>query len=267
MNQDVSEELIEAGRGYEKLFVPALFKVWTKHLVDGAGIQAGSHVLDVACGTGVLARRALARTGARGRVVGIDPAPGMLAVANELEPAIDWVACSAEALEVDDGAFDCVISQFGMMFFQDKQKSADEMYRALKPGGSLAIAVWCSVEHNPAYADIIALLDEQVGLAAADALRLPFSLGDAKQVTTILADSGFADIAVKTKREIARFPSARQMVEADLRGWLPLFEIFLSEDKIQSLLVESARTLGKYAGPSGEVVFPASAHVFTARKN
>ena len=66
MSQEVSEELLEAGRGYESLFVPALFEAWTKHLIDGAGVRDGSNVLDVACGTGVLARSALARTGAGG---------------------------------------------------------------------------------------------------------------------------------------------------------------------------------------------------------
>lgn len=266
MNENVAEELVEAGRGYESLFVPAVFETWTRHLVDGAGIKEGSHVLDVACGTGVLARSALARTGATGRVVGADLAPGMLAAANEIEPAIDWVLCSAEDLDLDDGAFDCVVSQFGMMFFQDRQKSADEMYRVLKPGGSIAIAVWRSVEHNPAYADIISVLDEQVGTAAADALRLPFSLGDAGEVTAVLEGSGYSDITVNVITESARFPSSRQMVEAELRGWLPLFNIFLGEDEIDSILLESDKTLGKYAGPSGEAMFPTSAHVFTASK-
>jgi ubiquinone/menaquinone biosynthesis C-methylase UbiE len=266
MDQDVSEDLVEAGRGYESLFVPALFEAWTKHLVDGAEVREGSHVLDVACGTGVLARNALARVGANGRVVGADPAPGMLAAAKEIEPGIDWVLCSAEALDVEDDAFDCVISQFGMMFFQDRQKSADEMFRAIKPGGSLAIAVWRSVEHNPAYADIISVLEAQVGTAAADALRLPYSLGDAGEVTAVLESSGFDDITVQAKTESARFPSSRQMVEAELRGWLPLFDIFLSDDEINGVLIESDKTLGKYAGPSGEARFPTSAHVFTARK-
>ena len=266
MDQDVSEDLVEAGRGYESLFVPALFEAWTKHLVDGAKIQKGSHVLDVACGTGVLARAALARTGASGRVAGADPAPGMLAAAEEIEPAIDWVLCGAEALDVEDETFDSVVSQFGMMFFNDRQKSAEEMYRALKPGGFLAIAVWRSVEHNPAYADIISVLEEQVGTVAADALRLPYSLGNSDEVTAVLEDSGFAEISVEAKTETAKFPSSRQMVEAELRGWLPLFDIFLTEDKIGEVLIESDKTLGKYAGPSGEAVFPTSAHIFTARK-
>jgi len=266
MDDDVLQELVEAGRGYERLFVPALFEVWTKHLVDGAGIRAGAHVLDVACGTGVLARNALARAGANGRVVGADLAPGMLAAAREIEPRIEWTLCPAEALDVDDASFDNVVSQFGMMFFEDRQKAANEMFRALKPLGTLAIAVWRSIEHNPVYADIIAILEAQVGTAAADALRLPFSLGDADAVSGVLEGSGFADIAVDVITETATFPSARQMVEAELRGWLPLFDIFLDEDKIHEVLAASDRTLSKYVVPSGEAIFPTSAHVFTARK-
>ncbi len=267
MDENTPQELVEAGRGYESLFVPALFEQWTKHLIEGAGIREGSHVLDIACGTGILARDALSRTGPGGRVVGADPAPGMLAAAKEIEPSIDWILCSAEALELDDETFDCVISQFGMMFFQDRQKSAEEMFRVLKPGGSLAIAIWNSVEQNPAYADIIAVLQEQVGTAAADALRLPYSLGNPDEVTTVLDNSGFAGINVETKVESAQFPSSRHMVEAELRGWLPLFDINLSEAKINDVLIESDSTLSKYASSSGKAIFPTSAHVITARKN
>jgi ubiquinone/menaquinone biosynthesis C-methylase UbiE len=266
MDQEVPQNLIDAGRGYEGLFVPALFETWTKHLVDGAKIHEGAQVLDVACGTGVLARSALARVGVNGRVVGADPASGMLAVAEEIEPSIDWVLCSAEALDVDDDEFDCVISQFGMMFFEDRSRAAMEMFRVLKPGGTLALAVWRSVEYNPAYADIISVLQEHVGAASADALRLPYSLGDSDEVISVLRKSGFTDISVVSKTEAAVFPSSRKMVEAELRGWLPLFDIFLTEDEINKVLTESDKTLGQYAQPSGEAVFPTSANIFTARK-
>ena len=266
MDQDIPEELIEAGRGYESLFVPALFQQWTKHLIEGAGVSDGFNVLDIACGTGVLAREALSRVGSGGRVVGVDSAPGMLAAAKEIEPDIDWTLCGAEALELDDAVFDCVVSQFGMMFFPDRQASTNEMFRVLKPGGTLAIAVWNSVEHNPAYADIISVLQEQVGTAAADALRLPYSLGNTEDVTSVLEKSGFNEISVATKVEQAKFPSSRHMVEAELRGWLPLFDIFLSETEISDVLVESDKTLSKYAGPSGEAIFPTCAHVITAHK-
>jgi len=266
MDQDVAEDLIDAGRSYEALFVPALFETWTKHLVEGAGISEGSHVLDVACGTGVLARSALAKTGSNGRVVGADPAPGMLATATELEPTVEWILCCAEALNVEDESFDCVVSQFGMMFFEDREKAAKEMFRALRPGGSLAVAVWRSVDHNPAYADIIQVLEDNVGTDAADALRLPYSLGDSDEVKAALESGGFGGVTVEAKTEIARFPSSRRMVEAELRGWLPIFDIFLGEDEINEILVESDKLLRKYSAPTGEAVFPTSAHIFTARK-
>ena len=83
----------------------------------------------------------------------------------------------------------------------------------------------------------------------------------------VLEGSGFTDIKVETKTEFARFPSSRQMVESELRGWLPLFDILLNEDEIENVLIASDKTLGKYAGPSGEATFPTSAHVFTARKD
>ena len=266
MDQGVADDLIEAGRGYEALFVPALFEAWTKHLIAGANVGPGSQVLDVACGTGVLTRAALERAGADGRVVGADPAPGMLAVAYEIEPAIEWELCGAEALKAENESFDCVVSQFGMMFFEDREKAAAEMFRVLKPGGSLAIAVWRSVEHNPAYADIISVLQEYVGTKAADALRLPYSLGDADAVIAALESGGFGAVNVEANIEMATFPSSRQMVEAELRGWLPLFDIFLSEEKINEVLIESDKMLGKYAGSAGQAVFPTSAHIFTARK-
>lgn len=266
MNQNISKELVEAGRRYESLFVPALFESWTKHLVDGADIKAGGHVLDIACGTGVLARKALSVVGAKGRVVGVDPAPGMIAVAGEIEPEIEWIECSAEALTFDDAAFDCVVSQFGVMFFQDRQKAASEIFRVLKPRGALAMAAWRSVDHNPAYKDIIDLLQAKVGAAAADALRLPFSLGNPEVVAGALERAGFSQIEVNARVEEARFPSVRQMVEAELRGWLPLFDIMLSEETVESVLAQSDRLLSKYTVETGEAAFPTAANIFTARK-
>lgn len=266
MNESVSRDLLDAGRGYESMSVPSVFATWTKHLIKGARVQEGSHVLDIACGTGVLTRHALAEVKPSGRVVGVDPAPGMLAAAREVEPEIDWIHCSAEDLKVKDAAFDCVVSQFGMMFFSDRPKAIREMLRVLKPGGMLAIAVWDRVERSPGYARVISVLQKEVGTAAADALRLPYSLGDETIVTTELEAGGFAHVDVETICETARFPSSREMLEADLRGWLPLFGINLSEAKIKDVLIASDTTLSKYIVPSGEVILPTSAHVFTARK-
>jgi len=266
MSTTATLEELDAGRGYEALFVPALFSTWTRHLVEGASVTQGAHTLDIACGSGVLARHVLSKTGGSGRVVGVDPAPGMIAAARELESNVEWVLSSAEKLEFDDCSFDSIVSQFGMMFFTDRNAAINEMFRVLKPGGRLAVAVWNSLENNPAYGDIIAVLDEEVSIAAGDALRLPYSLGDPEEVTGVFDRADFADISVETRAEQATFPSSRAMVEAELRGWLPLFGIHLSEDKITDVLVKSDGKLSRYASQTGEAVFPTSAHIVTARK-
>jgi len=266
MTGTVTEEELAAGRGYETLFVPALFKPWTTHVADAAAIAPGDHLLDVACGSGVLAREVLARTGATGRVVGLDPAPGMLAAAAEVEPGIEWVLGTAEDPGFADESFDAVVSQFGMMFFADREKAAREMFRLTRPGGRLAVAVWNSIGHNPAYGDITAVLDETVGTAAGDAVRLPFCLGDADGVVKTFAEAGFTRVEVATRTEVARFPSAKTMVEVELRGWLPLFGITLDEAKIAEVLAIAGSRLAGYAEASGAAVFPASAHIVTARR-
>jgi ubiquinone/menaquinone biosynthesis C-methylase UbiE len=266
MNTNATKEELEAGRGYEGLFVRAVFAPWAPHVIEGAGVVEGSHILDIACGSGVLARHALSKAGDAGRVAGVDPAPGMIAAAREIEPGIEWVLGNAEDLEFDGAVFDRVVSQFGMMFFTDRDAAASEMFRVLKPGGRLAVAVWNSVENNGAYGDIISVLDEEVSVVAGDALRLPYSLGDAEEVIGVFDRAGFSDISVETKTEQATFPSSRTMVEAELRGWLPLFDIHLNEEKIADVLVKSDGKLSKYATQTGEAVFPTSGHIVTARK-
>jgi hypothetical protein len=91
-------------------------------------------------------------------------------------------------------------------------------------------------------------------------------MGDARKVVDLLERTGFADVKVETTTEEATFPSSRTMVEAELRGWLPLFDIHLSEEKIAEVLVNSDSKLSKYASPTGKAVFPTSAHIVTAGK-
>ena len=105
MADPAEQAQIDAARAYQALFVPALFQDWAPRVVAAAQIQPGQKVLDVACGTGVLARAAAAAVGGAGWVVGLDPNPGMLVVASELEPAIDWRQGVAESLPFPDGSF------------------------------------------------------------------------------------------------------------------------------------------------------------------
>src|SRR5262245_25222225 len=102
----------DAAEVYEAFFVPALFTAWPDVVLDVAGTRTGQRVLDVGCGTGVLARAAHARVGSNGHVAAVDPNEGMLAVGRRMEPAIDWRSGVAEHLPFADGTFDCTVSQF-----------------------------------------------------------------------------------------------------------------------------------------------------------
>ena len=258
-----SQEQIAAAMAYEDLFVKGLFKEWTIRVMDAAQIRSGHRVLDVGCGTGVLARDAAMRLGPTGFVAGLDPSPGMLAVAKKLTPTVEWRQGRAESLPFPNQSFDAAVSQFGLMFFSERQLAIREMLRVLKPQGRLAVAVWDSIDRIPAYAVEVALLERVAGERAANALRAPFVLGDRQELATLFEKAGTASVEITTQHGTARFPSIRMMVEADLRGWLPVMDVVLPEEQIQRILEEAEGDLKPYLNSDGSVVFESSAHIVT----
>jgi SAM-dependent methyltransferase len=260
------EAQIAAATAYEDFLVPALTGQWVARVIDAARVEPGQRLLDVACGTGALAREAALRVGSRGVVAGVDPLPGMIAVAERLAPALEWRQAPAESLPFPDRSFDAAVSQFGLMFFQDRRRALAEMHRVLKPGGRVAVAVWDALENIPAYAAEVSLVQELAGGPAADALRAPFALGDERELAALFAPAGFRDIAVATEKGVGRFPSIRSMVEADIVGWLPIMGITLSGEETARILDEAQRLLAPYVTGDGKVAFALSAHIVTAGK-
>jgi SAM-dependent methyltransferase len=198
-------------------------------------------------------------------VVGLDPNPGMRAVAGRIAPAVEWREGFAESLPFDAATFDAVVSQFGLMFFRDREKALGEMLRVLRPGGRLAVAVWDSLESMPAYAREVELLERRAGRAAADALRAPFVLGDRAALSALFERAGVAGASIVTLTGKARFPSIRTLVEADLRGWLPVMGVEVAEDRIEPILRDAEAALSPWATAGGAAEFDVSAHIVTAR--
>jgi SAM-dependent methyltransferase len=266
MSETASKEEIGAAAAYENLFVPALFQQWASRVLDAAQIGTGQRVLDVACGTGILAREASSRVGANGHVAALDRSAGMLAVAERVAPAVEWQQGSAESLPYPDHSFDAVVSQFGLMFFTDRIKSICEMLRVLVPDGHLAVAVWDSLDHIPAYSAEVSLLERIAGKNAADALRAPFVLGDRRELETLFKSAGVASVEIETHRGKARFPNIRTMVEADLRGWLPVMGVLLAEEQIQEILAQAEQDLSPYMTQQGCVAFKLPAHIVKGKR-
>ena len=267
MGEATLQAQIEAAHAYEALFEPALFGQWAPKVADAAQIQPGQRVLDVGCGTGILAREIASRVGSVGRVVGIDPSAGMLALAKRRAPAVEWREGVDESLPFPDQSFEAVVSQFALMFFTDRRQGLREMLRVLTPGGRLAVAVWDSLDEMPAYASEVALLNRMAGRQAADALRAPFVLGNRKDLAGLFSEAGVATADITTHRGTAQFPSIRTMVEADLRGWLPVMGVILTEELIGRILQDAEQALGSYATTDGRAAFHLSAQLVTAMKH
>jgi SAM-dependent methyltransferase len=261
-DRDTGQVTRDAAEVYEEFFVPALFAAWASRVVDAAAIEPGWRVLDVACGTGVLTREVAGRVGPRGAVVGLDLNEGMLAVATRKAPEIEWRRGRAEALPFDDATFDAVVSQFGLMFFEDRKAALHEMMRVLKEGGRLAVAVWDSLDHATGYAALVALLRRTLGDDVAGLLRAPFVLGDLDALRALFDEAGVPDVEITTRSGTARFPSIRSWLYTDVRGWT--LDAAVDDAQFERLVEEAERALRPFVTPDGSVEFPMPAHVVTA---
>lgn len=109
-------------------------------------------------------------------------------------------------------------------------------------------------------------LSRIAGTRAADALRAPFVLGDRDLLAEIFRNAGASSVMINTPKGIGRFPSVRTMVEADLRGWLPVMGVDLTEEEISRILEEAEDVLESYIADDGRITFDARAHLVSARK-
>ncbi len=260
-NHEKGQVDTSAAEVYEQFFVPALFAEWPAHVLEAANVQSGDSVLDVACGTGVLARTAVDIIGPNGSVVGVDINEGMLAVARQKAPDITWKVAPAEALPFETGIFDCVVSQFGLMFFENQIEAITEMSRVLRPGGTMAVAVWDSLVATPGYAVVAEVLDKMFGPKAAQSIQAPYSLGDTEKLTSLFAEAGMDDITIHTVTGQARFASIEAWIYTDIKGWT--LAGVIDDAGYERLKQYAPQILAQFVLPDGSVAFDAPAHIVT----
>lgn len=251
---------------YDAHFVPALFAQWGPVVAAEAGVQAGDRVLDVACGTGALTFAAAKIAGPAGSVVGLDANPEMLAVARRKSVQIEWLEGEAEALPLSDNSFNAVVSQFGLMFFEDKPKALAEMMRVLKPNGRLAVAVCDAVENSPGYSTFALLLDRLFSKEVGDAFRAPFSLGDVGRLHEICNEAGLAGAEVVQRNGEVRFKSIDALVSTE-RACVWTLGGVLTDKQFERLLEEAETALKPYAIDGGTIEFDMPSLIIKARKS
>lgn len=193
---------------YEREMVPVLFEPWAAALLDHARLTGGERILDIACGTGIVARRAVRRVAPRGRVSGVDLNPNMLAVARmaaEREGVtVTWREGNAEALPFGDAEFDLVLCQQGLQFVPERPRAVAEMHRVLGAGGRVALALWRGLEMHPLFAAMNEVIQRHFGRPV---LAMPFSLGEPDEIRALLDRAGFRDIELEQRSMTARFPN------------------------------------------------------------
>ena len=209
---------VDAAEAYEAAFVPALFADWAPALVDAAGVRSSQAVLDVACGTGIVAREVADRLGGMGRVVGLDLNEAMLIVARRLRPEIKWVQGDAAALPFDGEAFDVVLCQAALMFFPDPALALREMGRVVRPNGIVAVQVWASRELQAGFQPFYQVVTRHAGPDAVDLISAYWTLGDLDKLSGLFTAAGLKISSTRTRTGAIRAPSIDQYVTTEIES-------------------------------------------------
>ena len=235
-------------RLYEAAIVPALFRPWAELLLGCAELRPGTSVLDVACGTGIVARVAHERLGGTGEVVGVDISGPMLEVAREIEPGVEWRVGDAAALPVAAGQrFDRVFCQQGIQFFADRQAAARELERVTGEGGVLLASVWCSTETMPVFDVLQRVAERHVGPIRDQR----YAFGDAGALRRLLSDGGFSDVQVDQTSLVSRFADGAEFVRMNAMALVGMSGAPLHERErervLEAIVAESTEAMRPFS--------------------
>jgi len=252
---------------YEKWLVGPLFRPWAEVMLDEVNLTRGDRVIDIACGTGIVARLANERLGGTGHVVGIDVSPPMLAVARTVAPDIDWREGNASALPLQNGEqFDVVVCQQGLQFFPDKPAAAQQMRQALAPDGRLAVATWRPDDEIPFFLELHRVAERHLG-AIVDQRH---SFGDDALLEGLLREAGVRDVRSKTMSRTLHFKDGAVLLRLNTMALVGMSAASkgMGDDErscvMAAIVSDSTPALLPYTNESG-LAFEISTNVATGR--
>jgi SAM-dependent methyltransferase len=220
----------------------------TERMLDLTNVGEGSRVLDVAAGAGGQAYAAAARGAA---VLATDISDAILGYIRG--PRIATRVMDGEALELEDGTFDAVVTRLGLMYFPDKARAVAEQRRVLRPGGRVGTIVFAEADRNGFFSVPISIVRERAGLPApAPGLPGPFS---AVGVGELLESAGFTDVVVERLAAPLRMPSAADCARLERESFGALHQMLadLAEADRAAVWAEIEGALGQFEGPEGFV--------------
>ena len=254
---------------YEQYLGSAIAHPWTRVLLELAAPQPGERVLDVACGTGSVARHVAPMVGREGKVVALDISPAMLAVARALPlppgASIEWREGNAVRLDLPDDAFDLVLCQQGLQFFPDRAASVREMRRVLQDGGRVVISVWQALQRHPVYEALFEATARHLG-AAVSTVDVSFSLWDSEDLRRLLNDAGFERIVITPRSLEVHLPTPERFVQLTVLGAATSIPAFTQLDTAaRSALVDAVigetQAVAEHYRDGNTLRFPMSTHI------
>ena len=195
---------------YERYFVPVIGKPLALDLVEQADLQIHENILDVACGTVIVARLASKRVGTESMVKGLDANPGMLAVVRSFSESIERLEANAEAIPLPDNSFNVIFCQMGLQFMEDKAAALQEMLRVLTPGGRLFLNI-----PGPAVGPFVSMADamkKHISIRAAGFVSHVFSPYGPEEIKELAIQVEFHDIMVNTNDKELHLPKAEEFL-------------------------------------------------------
>ncbi|HUS41858.1 MAG TPA: methyltransferase domain-containing protein [Ilumatobacteraceae bacterium] len=181
---------------YERYFVPAIGGPVSVELLRAAALRQGERVLDVGCGTGIVARQAAVGVGVTGAVTGLDVANDMIAVARAQPPlpgaSIVWRQGDATSLPFADGSFDVALCQMSLMFVEDRVGAIREMHRVLSDHGRVVVSTPGLIQ--PTFELMEQAIVDHISPSLAGFVRMVFSMHDPAILEALLRDGGFVDV-------------------------------------------------------------------------
>lgn len=253
---------------YEKILVPTIFVPWAQHILGKFLPQPGDNILDIASGTGIVARMAKARVGPSGRVVGVDLNAGMLDVARTIaaEGSIEWLEADVGHIPLEDGLFDKAYCQQGLQFFPDKIGALREIARLLKSGGICVAVVAQSLEQNPLMRSQVAALEKHINPEAAAGIRAVCGLADGKEIKGLFESAGYIDVEWKTVDLTLTYPDGRLFVKNGVMS-TPVAGLIAdwNEDARDALLDDILSGFGNYYDGKS-LTFPHVSSVIVGKK-
>ncbi|MGE0869074.1 MAG: class I SAM-dependent methyltransferase [Kofleriaceae bacterium] len=251
-----AQRIPEFAEIFERLLVPAIFERYARDLIDRARpFGPSDRILDLGCGTGIVARLVRGRLGGAARITGVDVHAGMLAKARSIAPDIEWIEGNAVALPFADRSFEIVLAQQVLQFVPDRAAAARELQRILAPGGRLIASTWRPRPYQPLFEALGQVVEHHLGPGNDKRWSL-----DGDELASMLRTAGFVDVHLETISLEERYPSFPIQASTAGAGYSNVDPVAMSAIEAESRLI-----LERFTATSGEITNRSVANVVVAR--